>query len=230
MTAVIVGGTSGIGKEVARILAARGEHVVLTGRDLARAQAAAKDVGNGARGLALDLVEPERIAAGLADIGPVDKLVIAAIDRDENTVRAYDVARAVKLVTLKLVGYTEVVHTLATRLSADAAIVLFGGQAKERPYPGSTNVTIVNGGVATMVHTLAVELKPVRVNAIHPGVVGDSPAWSGKPPQVLDGLRARTPTGKLASMKDIADATIFLLDNQAVNGVNLAVDGGWLLA
>jgi NAD(P)-dependent dehydrogenase (short-subunit alcohol dehydrogenase family) len=131
--------------------------------------------------------------------------------------------------TLKLVGYAEVIHALEPRFTPNAPIVLFGGQAKERPYPGSTTVTIVNGGIATMVHTLAVELAPHRVNAIHPGIVGDSPAWSGKPPEVLERVRVRTPSGKLGTMEDIAGAVLFLLDNQCVNGVNLHVDGGWTL-
>jgi len=108
-------------------------------------------------------------------------------------------------------------------------IVLFGGLAKERPYPGSTTVTTVNGAISAMVRTLALALAPVRVNAIHPGVVGDSPAWSGKPAAVLDALVSRTPCGRLASMEDVAHAVLFLLDNQSVNGVNLDVDGGWLL-
>ena len=85
----------------------------------------------------------------------------------------------------KLVGYTETIHVLCPRFTPDASIVLFGGLAKERPYPGSTTVTTVNGGVNNMIKTLAVELAPVRVNAVHPGIVGDSPAWSGKPPEVL---------------------------------------------
>jgi NAD(P)-dependent dehydrogenase (short-subunit alcohol dehydrogenase family) len=130
---------------------------------------------------------------------------------------------------MNLVGYTEVIHALASRLAPDAGIVLFGGLAKERPYPGSTTVTTVNGAVSSMIRTLARELAPVRVNAIHPGVVGDSPAWIGKSPEVLDGLISRTPIGRLATMDDVADATLFLLDNQSVNGVNLDVDGGWLL-
>jgi hypothetical protein len=58
-----------------------------------------------------------------------------AIDRDQNSVREYDLVRAIRLVTLKLVGYTEVVHALADRLTDDASIVLFGGMAKERPTP-----------------------------------------------------------------------------------------------
>ena len=100
--------------------------------------------------------------------------------RDQNTVADYDVDQAIRLVTLKLVGYTEVVHQLAGRLSPDASILLFGGLAKDRPYPGSTTVSTVNGAVSTLIRTLAIELAPVRVNAIHPGIVADTPFWSGK--------------------------------------------------
>jgi NAD(P)-dependent dehydrogenase (short-subunit alcohol dehydrogenase family) len=132
-------------------------------------------------------------------------------------------------VTLKLVGYPEVVHTLAPRFTPDASIVLFGGLAKERPYPGSTTVTTVNGGVNNMIKTLAVELAPVRVNAVHPGIVGDSPAWNGKPPEVLQRVVARTPLGRLVTMDEVVGSVLFLLDNRGVNGVNLYMDGGWLL-
>ena len=228
-SAVIIGGTSGIGKQLAGVLAARGDDVVVTGRDTARAQAAAREVGGKTRGIAVDLANPTEIAAKLADIGAVKHLVIAAIERDDNSVRKFDVARALRLVTLKLVGYTEVVHVLAPRFTPEASIVLFGGLAKERPYPGSTTVTTVNGGVNNMVKTLAVELAPVRVNAVHPGIVGDSPAWSGKPPEVLQRVVARTPLGRLVTMDEIVGSVLFLLDNGGMNGVNLNVDGGWLL-
>ena len=62
-----------------------------------------------------------------------------------------------------------------------AAVVLFGGLAKERPYPGSTMVTTFNGGVSGLAKTLAREIAPHRVNAIHPGIVGDSPKWASVP-------------------------------------------------
>ena len=214
---------------MAEHLAARGESVVITGREAERAAAVAREIGGGVRGLPLDLGRPEKIASALADVEHVDELVIAAIERDDNTVRDYDVARATRLATLKLVGYTEVVHSLAPRLANDASIVLFGGLAKDRPYPGSTTVSTVNGAVSSMVRTLALELAPVRVNAIHPGIVGDSPAWSEKPAKVLDELVKRTPCGRLASMEDVTHAVLFLLDNKSVNGVNLDLDGGWLL-
>lgn len=227
---VVVGGSSGLGLEVARHYAKQGREVVVTSRDPGRAAAAAADVGGSTRGLALDLVETDRITGALADVGPVEHLVISAIDRDENTVRDYNVARATRLTTLKLVGYTQTVHVLLDRLGDDSSVVLFGGLAKSRPYPGSTTVSTVNGGISTMVHTMAVELAPIRVNALHPAVVGDSPYWMDKPPEVLENLRARTPLGRLVSMSDIVHATVFLLENPAVTGANLNVDGGWLLA
>ena len=223
---LIVGGTSGIGLAIARYYAAGGHRVTLTGRDADRAAAAAIQAGGDTTGLALDLAEPHDIAAALAGLDTVDGLVLAAIERDVNTVADYDIDRALRLVTLKLVGYTEVVHALRSRLAPGAAIVMFGGLAKERPYPGSTTVSTVNGGVEGLLKTLVVELAPVRVNAIHPGIVGDSPYWRDRD---LSHILARTPCGRLAEMADVVDAVAFLLGNRAVNGVSLNVDGGWLL-
>lgn len=223
---VVLGGTSGIGRELAARLAADGRSVVISGRDERRARAVAEELGPSVSGIGVDLAEPATIAPALRDIGPVDDLVVAAIERDANHVRSYDLAGATRLVTLKLVGYTEAVHALIDRFTPEASIVLFGGLAKERPYDGSTTVTTVNGGISSMVRTLAVELAPVRVNAVHPGIVGDSPAWKDK---TNDAVLSRTPIGRLVTMAEIVDATLFLLRNGGVNGINLSVDGGWLL-
>jgi NAD(P)-dependent dehydrogenase (short-subunit alcohol dehydrogenase family) len=205
---------------------AAGREVVLAGREPANVEAAVAATDGRARGVVFDLADPASIAPAFADVGPVQYLVLAAIDRDSNSIREYDIARAVRLVTLKLVGYTEVVHTLLDRLTDDAALVLFGGMAKERPYPGSTTVSTVNGGVVGLTRTLVEELKPRRVNSIHPGIVGDSPYWAEKPAAV-ENYASQTPTGRLATMADIVGATVFLLENQAVNGVELIVDHGW---
>jgi NAD(P)-dependent dehydrogenase (short-subunit alcohol dehydrogenase family) len=224
---VVVGGTSGLGLEIARHYATNGRPVVVTGRNTERAKTAAAELGPHAGVAIVDLARPHEIAAALADVGPVQHLVLAAIDRGSNTVAEYDIDKAIRPVTLKLAGYTEVIHTLLARMDREnGSILLFGGQAKERSYPGSTTVSTVNGGVVGMLTTLATELKPLRVNAIHPGIVGDSPYWSGKP---LDGVVARTPTGRLVTMADVVHASVFLLENRSVNAVNLAVDGGWLL-
>ena len=231
-TVVVIGGTSGIGLEVARTLVARGDRVVLTGRHEERAQAVAAEVGPGATGVGIDISEPEGIAGALTAVrGPVHGLVLGAIDRDANTIRDYDVARARRLITLKLVGYTEVVHVLLDRLepTGGTGIVLFGGRAKDMPYPGSTTVSTINGGVEGLVNTLAHELAPIRVNALHPGIIGDSPFWAAKPPGVLDQYRHRTPGGELATMADVVGGVLFLLDNRGVSGTSLYIDRGWRL-
>jgi NAD(P)-dependent dehydrogenase (short-subunit alcohol dehydrogenase family) len=223
---LIVGGTGGLGRELALHYLGAGREVVITGRDPENARTIASELGTGATGIGFDLAQPETISAALEDMGAVDKLVLSAIDRDNNPVREYDVQSATNLATMKIVGYTETVHALLPKLSDESAVVLFGGRAKDRPYPGSTTVTAVNGAVATMITTLAIELAPIRFNAIHPGIVGDSPFWEGKQ---LDAVLARTPTKRLATMGDVVDATVFLLENRSVNGINLYVDGGWLL-
>jgi NAD(P)-dependent dehydrogenase (short-subunit alcohol dehydrogenase family) len=121
-----------------------------------------------------------------------------------------------------------VLHCLHPAMHDETAVLMFGGLAKDRPYPGSTTVTAVNGAVTSMVRTFAIELAPVRVNALHPGIVGDSPMWK-EAEEMLAKVKSRTPTDRLITMDDVTDAAIFLLENRSVNGVNLAVDGGWMM-
>ncbi len=227
-TVVIVGGTQGQGREIAQSYADDGRDVVVTGRDQSRADAAAKEIGGRTSGIGFDLAEPHAIADHLAEVGDVGHLVLAAIERDVNTVRAYDIEAALRLVTLKLVGYTEVIHALTPRLRENSSILIFGGLARERPYPGSTTVTTVNGGVTSLVRTLVIELAPTRVNAVHPAIVGDSPQWADMPSERRQALVQRTPIGRLVTMADVVNAARFLLENEAINGVNLFVDGGWM--
>lgn len=225
-TVVVVGGTGGIGREIARHYLNSGHDVVITGRDADRAGELAADLGEGAAGIAFDLAQPETIAPALADIGEVSRLVLSAIARDNNPLADYDLAGAVALTTMKLVGYTETIRALSDRMTGESSVLLFGGRAKDRPYPGSTTVTTVNGGVATLINTLVVQLAPIRFNALHPGIVGDSPYWKDSS---LGAVLARTPTQRLVTMDDVVDATVFLLENRSVNGVNLYIDGGWML-
>ena len=211
-TVVVVGGTRGLGRAVAEFYADAGRELVLTGREQARAEACAAEIGGATRGIGLDLADPHTVVERLSDVADVEYLVLAAIERDANSVRDYDIEAAMRLVTLKLVGYTAVVHALAPRLTDDAAILIFGGLARDRPYPGSTTVTTVNGAVTSLVRTLVVELAPTERHLAHVSRV------SG---QVQ-------PIGRLVQMAEVIGAVRFLLENRAINGVNLPVDGGWL--
>ena len=228
-TVVVVGGTCDIGKHLAIHYARKGHPVVVTSRDQGRAEAAAREVGGDSTGICLDLFEPHQIAGALAGVEDVLHLALVALFRDDNKVREYNIDEALKLVTLKLVGYTEVVHVLAPRLREEGSIVLFGGLARDQPYPGSTTITTVNGGVSAMINSLALELSPIRVNAIHPGQVADTPNWATKPKEVLDNLRSRTALGRLVTIADVIHATVFLFENRGVTGLNLRVDGGRMM-
>ena len=225
---VVIGGTGGIGRAIAKYHADRGCNVTITGRDAKRTAAIAEEIGGDVSGIALDVAEPETIEGALAGLGHVDRLALVAVERDSNSARDYDIARARRIVTMKLIGYTEVAHTLFPRMGAGASAVLFGGLASERPYPGSTSITTVNGAVSSLIRTLAVELAPVRFNAVHPGIISDSPAWQDKK-EAIANIEKRTPGGRLATTDDVVGAVDFLFTNKGVNGINLVIDGGWLL-
>lgn len=229
---LIVGGSSGIGLEIARDLVRGSDEVIITSRSAETAEQVAASLGSGVRGIALDVSEPEQIADRLRGLPTLDGLVLGSIERDANSIRDYDIERARRLVTLKLIGYTETVHALLDRLEprVDTGIVLFGGRAKDAPYPGSTTVSTINGGIDGLMNTLAHELAPIRVNSLHPGIIGDSPFWAAKPDGVLDGYRGRTPGGELATMADIVDAVKFLLFNRGVSAHSLNVDRAWRIS
>jgi NAD(P)-dependent dehydrogenase (short-subunit alcohol dehydrogenase family) len=227
-TSIVVGGTGFLGRAIAGHFAQRGDVVFITGRDKSSAEAAAAGIGAGVRGLAVDLSEPDTIEAAFAGVAEVDNLVITATDPTPNTIAEFNTTQAVKSVTVKLVGYAETVRVLHPRFTPGAAVVLFGGLAKERPYPGSTMVTTFNGGISGLTKTLAREIAPHRVNAIHPGIVGDSPKWAPVPLEQQPGA-LRTPIGRLVTAGEVVGATDFLLTNGGVNAIDLYVDGGYLI-
>jgi NAD(P)-dependent dehydrogenase (short-subunit alcohol dehydrogenase family) len=229
---VLIGATQGTGHLLATEYARRGDNVVITGRSAERAAEVAetlsKDVSGTVTGLALDLTRPAEIAGMLTSIEQVDRLAIVGMVRDRNTLAAYDIAKASELAVTKIVGYTAVISALAPRMTLDASVLVFGGAAKDHPYPGSTTVTAVNGAVTGLIRTLSVELSPARINAIHPGLIEDSPFWDGNTAaaQIVEGFRKVTLSGRLGSMSDIVNACLFLLENPMANGIDLTLDGG----
>ncbi len=228
-TVVIAGATNELGKSIARHYVDRGHRVVVSSREMARAKALADELGGESVPVEFDLAEPRSIAPALSGVDDVLHLVLMGLYRDENKVREYNIGEALKLVTLKLVGYTECVHVLCSKMRENASILIFGGLAKDQPYPGSTTITSVNGAMSTLINSLAVELSPIRANAIHPGQVADTPTWMAKPKEVLDNLKSRTAMGRLVTIAEITHAAVFLLENGGVNGVNLRVDGGRMM-
>jgi NAD(P)-dependent dehydrogenase (short-subunit alcohol dehydrogenase family) len=227
---VVVGGTSGIGLAVAKAAHARGQRVTIAGRGADRAAEIASSIGPDVRGVHIDLADFASIHEALADGPAIEHLVLTAIHRLATSVKDFNSAEATRLAQVKPTGYVEAVSVALPRLKPTSSIVLFGGLAKANPYVGSTMISIVNGGIVGMTRTMAVELSPIRVNCISPGLVPDSPVWERAIKQgataVVDAMAARTPARRLASTEDIVHAVLFLLDNRAVNGIDLEIDGG----
>jgi NAD(P)-dependent dehydrogenase (short-subunit alcohol dehydrogenase family) len=230
---VVIGGTSALGLAIAKAAYAQGCAVTIAGRGAERAADIAKSVGPGTTGLHIDLEDSASIRAALSDGPPIDHIVITSIMRLATTVKDFAVAEAERLARIKLIGYIEAVSVALPRLKPTSSIVLFAGVSKTNPYPGSTMISVVNGGIVGMTKTMAVELAPIRVNSISPGLVPDSPTWqkilAQGPNPVVDAMMAKTPTRRLATTEDVIQGVFYLLDNQAVNGIDLELDGGMQL-
>jgi NADP-dependent 3-hydroxy acid dehydrogenase YdfG len=224
-TVVVIGGTNEFGKRIAKHYADAGHPVVVTSRYADKASALAGEIGGNTQGLAVDLTRPHDLVSDLQNVSDVQYLVITPVERDGNNIHDYDIDAAMGLVIMKMLGYPGVINALLPRMRERASIVLFGGQARDIPYPGSTTVTSVNGGVTSMLNTLAIEIAPRRINAIHPSIVGDSPFWAEKR-AVIERLRENSLLGELVMVDDVVDAVIFLLENPGLTAVNLTIDAG----
>ena len=227
---VVVGGTSGIGLPLAQAAHALGCTLTVAGRGAERAAKIAKSIGPNVTGRHIDLEDASSIRAALADGPPIDHLVLVPIYSATTTVKNFDAAEANRVLHVKITGYLEAVHAALPRLKPTTSIVLFGGMAKARPYPTSTMISVANAGIVGMMKTLVLELAPIRVNSVSPGLVGDSPKWdatvkAGTNPFV-NALIAKLPSRYLPTMNDVISAVFFLLDNRAVNGLDLEIDSG----
>ncbi|MCM2477321.1 SDR family oxidoreductase [Rhizobium sp. CG5] len=229
---LIIGGTAGIGRELAASLLTDGAKITIAGRDSERAKNVARDIQHSVpdatgqiSGIAADLSKPEGLREALAGVSSIDHLVLVGMVRDANTIKTYNIAGALELVTTKTVGYPAAIAAVLDRLSPDGSVLIFGGVAKDIPYPGSTTVTVVNNAVMGLVKTLSIEITPIRVNAIHPGMVEDSPYWQDDK-ELFARMLSRIRSGRFPQMADIVDGSKFLMSNRAANGVNLTLDGG----
>jgi NAD(P)-dependent dehydrogenase (short-subunit alcohol dehydrogenase family) len=226
---VVIGGTKGLGFDVAKASVARGERVTITGRDEATAKARAHQLGELATGAACELTDWESIGRLFAGMDVVDHLVLTALDRDHNTITDFRPDDCARTSLMKTVGYATAVHKALPKFSDDAAVVMFSGLSMWRPVPGSTTISMANAGITGLVNSLAVEIPPVRVNALTPGVVGGTAAVDDADPvraEWYETMRQRTPAKRLPTPADIVAATFLLLDCPGINGTNLAVDAG----
>lgn len=223
---VLVIGTGGIAVATARLAGEAGADVVLAGRDPAKATAAARVAG--ARAATVDLSDETSVAALADGLGRVDHVVNLAAAPANGPLASLDHASLVRAFDAKVFGPA----LLAGRLDIAGSLTLFSGFIAWRPAAERVAMATANGAVGFLAQALAVELAPVRVNAISPGVV-DSGSWDGLGDGKADFLAATAagnPARRTGSPDDLAEAALFAMTNPFLTGTTLHVDGGGRLA
>ena len=234
-TVVIIGGSSGMGLAVARRCLAEGATVVIAGRSRERLEAARGELAcpDRLQAVTADIGNRAQIAALFEHAGTVRHLVVTAADVPYGPVTALTEDSLMRAVRSKLLGPFFAAQEAAPRMTAGTSMTFTSGIAAYRPAPGGSLAAIVNGALESMVRALALELAPIRVNAVSPGWV-DTPLWDQlATPDAkqarLSQMAARLPGNRLAGPADIAHAISYLIEDNYVTGTVLHAEGAQLL-
>jgi len=229
-TVLVVGRGGGIARAITVAARDAGASVVAAGRDQAELESVYDGVG--ITDEYVDLTDEESIDALGLRLGTVDHVVSTASARARGHVTDLD-REAVRLAfDTKVIGPMMLAKHLGSRMPPDGSFVFFSGATAVKPEIGTLAVAATNGAVDTLIRSLALELAPVRVNAVSPGVV-DTGAWDGLGEQAkaeyFRDVAARNPARRIGTAEDVADAVLFALTSTFLTGVTLRIDGGQLL-
>jgi NAD(P)-dependent dehydrogenase (short-subunit alcohol dehydrogenase family) len=227
-TVLVIGRGGGIARAV--VLAAReaGAHVIAAGRErdaLADAYADEPAVTTET----VDLTDEASIATLADRLGTVDHVVSTASARARGRIADLD-RDAVRLsFDTKVIGPLMLAKHLAPRMNPAGSLTLFSGVATSKIAIGTLAVAITNGAAEVLARSLALELAPIRVNAISPGVI-DTGAWDALGEQgkaeYFAGMSARNPARRIGTTADIANGVLFAMTNTFLTGTTLHIDGG----
>jgi NAD(P)-dependent dehydrogenase (short-subunit alcohol dehydrogenase family) len=227
-TIVVIGGSSGIGLATARLAGAAGARVTIAGRDEARLATALESLPDGARGVALDVADESAMRELFDSFEHVDHVATLAGTHVSGTLADLDSEQLRGPVENRFWGPLYVGKYAAPKMTT-GSITLCTGAGVARPRAGNAIVTAAAGGSEFLARAMAVELAPVRVNVVRPGIV-DTPLLDrlapGDPQGVREAMAKRVPLKRIAQPEEIADAIVFLMSNQYVTGATLTVDGG----
>ncbi|MEU1168128.1 SDR family oxidoreductase [Streptomyces sp. NPDC090075] len=230
---VVIGGTAGIGFAVAEGAAREGARVVVASRRRENVDAALKVLPEGAEGQVLDASDEDAVRGFFARVGAYDHLVYTAGDALLlGSVAATDIATARSFLDTRLWGaYTAVKHG-AGSIRPGGSVVLTTGTAGRRPLPGSSVASALCGAMESLTRALAVELAPLRVNVVAPGVVRTE-LWRELPEADREGLYRSSaeslPVGRVGEPADVAEAYLYLMRGGYSTGSVVVVDGGGTL-
>ena len=227
-TVLVIGRGSGLARAITLAARDAGAHVIAAGRDT-EALSAAYAGEPGISTETVDLLDEASIAALGERLGPVDHVVSTASARARGHLADLD-RDAVRLsFDTKVIGPLMLAKHLAPRMSKDGSFVIFSGVAAAKIAVGTLAVAITNSAADTLARSLALELAPIRVNAISPGVI-DTGAWDefgeqGKA-EYFAKISARNPAGRIGTVDDIADGVVFAMTSTFLTGQTLHIDGG----
>jgi NAD(P)-dependent dehydrogenase (short-subunit alcohol dehydrogenase family) len=207
----VIGGTSGIGAAIARQAGQGGATVIAAGRQQ------------------LDISDEASIRSYFQALGPIDHLVITAAFVAPGPFRTGDVARA----RISMEGKFWSQYLCARHAEVTRSILLFSGAYSRRPAKGMSILSATNAAIEALGRALAVELAPVRVNVVSPGLVQGTAAYDGMSEAARTGMfasvAARLPAGIVGDPDSIAGPAIALLASPYATGTVLDIDGGGLL-
>ncbi|MDQ1203226.1 MULTISPECIES: SDR family oxidoreductase [unclassified Rhodococcus (in: high G+C Gram-positive bacteria)] len=229
---LLVGGSSGIARRIAKDALAAGAEVVLGSRRPEALADTVAELGSGASAVHLDLDDESSIAAAVTTLGPLDHVVSLAANHANGPVADLDRAAVERAFAAKVVGPILLAKHFAPTLRDGGSFVFFSGVAAWKPAPGLAVMATTNGAVAFLAEALAVELAPLRVNAVSPGIV-DSGAWDGMgdgKQAMFDATAAKNPARRVGRPDDVSAAVLLALTNGFVTGTTLHVDGGGRLS
>jgi NAD(P)-dependent dehydrogenase (short-subunit alcohol dehydrogenase family) len=229
---VVVGGSSGIGLATARLAGEAGAHVTIAGRDKDRLAAALETLGGDAKGVTLDVADEMAVRDLFDTFDHVDHVANLAGTHVTGALVDVDTATLRGPVDNRFWGPIYICKYAAPKMTT-GSITICTGAGVARPRRGGAIVSASAGGSEVLARSMAVELAPVRVNVIRPGIV-DTPLLDRLAPNgrdaALEAMAKRVPLGRVAQPEEIADGILFLMTNQYVTGTTLTVDGGVSLA
>lgn len=227
---VVVGGSSGIGLATAKKLLGPGMKVTITGRNQERLDNAWQSLGGAVEKAAFDAAKPDEVRQFFSDLGPFDHLVLAASGgKGLGPFETLDLTDIGGGVDEKVRPQLSCLQAALPTLNKSGSVTFISAVSAQLSAPGVAGIAAVNGMLLTVVPILAMELKPLRVNVVAPGVI-DTPWWDflsdDQRQAVFAEYAGKTPVGRIGRAEDVAEAIAFLVSNSFVTGQVLTCDGG----
>lgn len=229
---VIIGGSSGIGLAAAKLILEQGAEVIIASRSLEKLENAKMELGKKIKSYVLDIAEEEQVKKFFTHVGSIDHLVVTAAETSGGPFLLSDTEMDKKMFDNKFWGQYYAAKYGAKTISPEGSITLFSGIVAYKSMVGSATLGAINAAVAALGKTLALELAPLRVNVISPGII-DTPSRSKMSEvartQFYMDIANKLPVKRVGVADDVAKGILYLISNSFVSGTVLHVDGGHVL-